>query len=285
MDAGAAVVGDETRGRRVGRLRGVERQADRALAALDHAALDQPVGVDQLEGGLGVEAEHRAIEQERAVELAARHDLGDMVDADEAAGGRRPRRRPARHEVDVVDAAVLAEPIDQVDQAALEAADRRDHQLVGADAAAKDLRPVAQRALDRALGVVDPECERADRGAVLLDEGAGERLLLGVEDQVDVALAVQAHVLRLVAGRRAGTPWRRTARRGAAASRRRPRTRRTRRRCRPGGAGGASVPATMPAAWGRRRRQRRRRAPPRAGRASAWRRSRSGAAARRGTRR
>src|SRR2546429_3201227 len=39
----------------------------------------------------------------------------------------------------------------------------RSHQLVRPDAAAERLRLVVQRALDRATGVIDAECERAHR--------------------------------------------------------------------------------------------------------------------------
>src|SRR5436190_14106531 len=55
--------------------RGVERQPHGAVAALQHAALDQAVRIDQLVHRLGLEAEHRLVEQHGAVELAARHYL------------------------------------------------------------------------------------------------------------------------------------------------------------------------------------------------------------------
>ena len=80
VHAATAIVGKKA-GRRGALARGrVERQTDRAVAAFQHAALDQPIRIDQLVRRLGFEAEHRLVEQQRAVELAARHHLRDVID-------------------------------------------------------------------------------------------------------------------------------------------------------------------------------------------------------------
>ena len=103
-------------------------------------------------------------------------------------------------EIDVVDRAGRAGAIDQIDQAAFEPADRRDHQLVRPDAPAEGLRLVAQRAFDRAARIVDAERERAHRRPMQQEEGMREGVLLGIEDQVHVALPVQRHVLGAMRG-------------------------------------------------------------------------------------
>ena len=43
-------------------------------------------------------------------------------------------------------------------------------------------------------GVLDAECDRADRRAVQAREALGERIGFGVDDEVDAALAVQRDV-------------------------------------------------------------------------------------------
>jgi hypothetical protein len=48
-------------------------------------------------------------------------------------------------------------------------------------------------------GVVDADRDGAHRRAVLAREALRERILLGVDDEVDLALAVQGHVLVAVA--------------------------------------------------------------------------------------
>src|SRR5258706_16235060 len=61
-------------------------------------------------------------------------------------------------------------------------------------------RPIEQqlRAIERRRGVVDPQRQRAHRGAMGDVEGMRETLALGVDDQVDVALLPARHRLRLV---------------------------------------------------------------------------------------
>src|SRR5262249_19584624 len=66
------------------------------------------------------------------------------------------------------------------------------------DAAAEGLRLVMQRALDRAARILDPEGERADRRTVQQEERMRKCVLLGIEDEIDVALAVQRYVLGAV---------------------------------------------------------------------------------------
>ena len=98
------------------------------------------------------------------------------------------------HEVDVVDRA-LAVAVDQVDEAAADAFDRRDLQLHRSDARLHRLRAELDAALVRRGGILHAESHRAGRRAVLAREALAEAVRLGVDDEVDVALPVQRDVL------------------------------------------------------------------------------------------
>ena len=63
-------------------------------------------------------------------------------------------------------------------------------------------------ALDGGGGVLDPEADVADADAVGEVGGMGEALALGVDDEVDAALAVEGHVLGDVAAGLARSPCR-----------------------------------------------------------------------------
>jgi hypothetical protein len=62
------------------------------------------------------------------------------------------------------------------------------------------LAPIAKAPLEGALRVHDPEGHGGARGAVGLGELRREGFGLGVQDEVDVALAVERHILRAVPG-------------------------------------------------------------------------------------
>src|SRR5450755_1490220 len=97
------------------------------------------------------------------------------------------------HEVDVVNrnaVAVDGIAIDQIDQRIADALDSRNVELhrprmrLDSPRALLDQPPVGMR------GVLDPERHGADRRAVYAREALGKAVLLGIDDEVDVALAV-----------------------------------------------------------------------------------------------
>src|SRR5690606_26210486 len=71
--------------------------------------------------------EHLLVEARPLVHIAARYVVRQMIDTSESGYPRRGRR-PNRQEVDIVDRAVDV-PIDQIDEAAADAFDRRDIEL------------------------------------------------------------------------------------------------------------------------------------------------------------
>ena len=85
--------------------------------------------------------------------------------------------------------------VDQVNQAAIRCTHGGQFQLVGADQAAIRLALVGHRPLQGLGTVLDPNCRGAQRRAVGLEKVVGEGIGFAVEDQVDVTLAQQAHIL------------------------------------------------------------------------------------------
>ena len=102
-------------------------------------------------------------------------------------------------EVDVVDRLAVLEAVDEVERRAADALDRRQAQLHRAGRYFDRLRAELQRAVVGLVRVLDPEGQAAGRGAVLAREVPGKALRLAVDDEVDVALAVERDVLGAVA--------------------------------------------------------------------------------------
>src|SRR5215213_11145098 len=200
LDAGAEQFVEEARRKRALALRGVEDEAQGAVLARDHLALHDAAGVEHVVDPRLTEVEKRGVEQKPGQHLLVVHRLRDVVEADEA-------RLPGAWcgcdgiEVDVPDAGRSACPIDEVDEAAAEAAHRRNLELARPDPLAERLVDQLHGALDRRRGVGDPQRDRADRRAMGDVEGMGEAFLLAVDDDVDVALAPAGDVLRLVLAR------------------------------------------------------------------------------------
>ena len=65
---------------------------------------------------------------------------------------------------------------------------------IGPTRVSTGLAPEADRALEGVPGIGDAERHGAGAGAMLLGEAAGEAVGLGVDDEVDVALAVERHI-------------------------------------------------------------------------------------------
>ncbi len=97
-------------------------------------------------------------------------------------------------EVHVVDG-LLAITIDQVDQRPADALDRRNIQLHRPRRRRPRLRAELERATICERRVLHPEGHRAGGRPVLTREALRERIGLGVDDEVDVALSMQGHVL------------------------------------------------------------------------------------------
>jgi len=121
LDAGARIVRQEARRQRALALRGVERDAQRAVGGLDHLLRTMPPGSMTSSCGVLVTSRQCAVEQEPGQHFFVLHRLGDVVDRGEASAavaGRAFRR----HEIDVPQARQIARRIDEIEQAAAEPA-------------------------------------------------------------------------------------------------------------------------------------------------------------------
>ena len=187
----------------------VDRDADLAAGAGHGLALDAG------DLALDVEVAHLAEVEQALVEIgplghaAAVHVVRQVVDVGQAVAGRvqlLDADAGQRLEVDVEEAdvadvadlrAVLAAPaVDEIDQAVADALD-------GRECSARPDRPCRRsprrrarlRARRRRLRVLHAEGDGADARAVQAREALRKRVGLGIDDEVDLALAVQHHVL------------------------------------------------------------------------------------------
>ena len=92
----------------------------------------------------------------------------------------------------------IALVVDEIDEAAANAPDRRDLQLTGNDRLHEGLGLQRFGALDGGLGVIDRESDSANRRAVVDVEGMGETALVLVDHHVDAALPPERDILGAV---------------------------------------------------------------------------------------
>jgi hypothetical protein len=96
---------------------------------------------------------------------------------------------------------VLAAPaVHQIQQRVAHALDGGDVQFHRAGLVVEAPGAQFQRALVGHGGILHADRDRAHRRAVLAREALRKGVLLGVDDEIDVALAVQGHILGAVAG-------------------------------------------------------------------------------------
>ena len=115
-----------------------------------------------------------------------------------------PRRMPVHAfdelEVDVVDGLAIFVAIDQVQGRPADALDRRQSQLHRAGGDVQRLGAKLQGALVGLVRILHAEGQAAGRGAVLLREVGCQAPRFLVDDEVDVPLTEEGHVLRSVPG-------------------------------------------------------------------------------------
>src|SRR5262249_7074487 len=129
LDAGAEYFRQEAGRLRASTLGGVEDDAQRSVGSLDHLAPDESARISDVLGRNLLEIEQRGIKQQPGQHLLVVHGLGNMVDDDKA--GRIGGILPRVGELDVPDAPELAARIEEVDEAAADAAHGRDVELAG----------------------------------------------------------------------------------------------------------------------------------------------------------
>jgi len=110
-----------------------------------------------------------------------------------------PFGRVRRDEVDIVDG-VFAVAIDEIEKAAADPFDSGNVELHGAELAGDGLRPARERMLVSFPCIADAQSDGADGGPVKPREGLGEAFGFGIDDEVHVALPIERHRLRAMAG-------------------------------------------------------------------------------------
>ena len=128
--------------------------------------------------------------------------MGQVIDAGEAdvVGGVRRRRvrrtrRGRGHEIHIVDGAI-AVAVDEIDEAAADALDRRNVELHGSGGGGTGFGAEFQGARIGKARIGHPERHGACARSMGPRESLRKAVVLGVDDEVDVALAVQGDILR-----------------------------------------------------------------------------------------
>src|SRR2546429_3098549 len=194
----------------------VDRDADLAARA------GHRLGLQAGQLALDVEAADLAETEQPLVELgpflhaAPMNVVREVIDVAQAGarGSRRiaaperleARQRPEIHVVDRVAVIVLGIAVDEVDERVADALDRRDAQLARPRAALDAPGAALEEPVVRRRGVLHAERHRAYARAVATREVLRERARLGVDDEVDVALLVEQHLLVAGPGGRPAAP-------------------------------------------------------------------------------
>ena len=176
----------------------VERDADPAIGRRHGLARQARVLALDVEVADLAEVEQLLVEARPETHAAAVDVVRQVVDLFQAVAPGALGHALQPLEVDVVDGLAVLEAVDQVQRRAAYALDGRQAQLHGAGGDLDGLRAQLQRALVGAVRVLHAERQAAGRGAVLGAEVGRLAVRLAVEDEVDLVLAVQQHVLGAV---------------------------------------------------------------------------------------
>ena len=178
----------------------VDRDADLAARAGHRLGLQPGQLALDVEVADLAEIEEPLVEARPFIHAAAMNVVGQVIDVGEADALRIVIDPRQEFEIDVVDAALLAVAVDQVDQRIADALDRRDVELHRPDLVLDTPGAERQRPLVGEGCVLHPEGDRADRRAVHARKALGEAVGLGIDDEVHVALAVERDVLGAMPG-------------------------------------------------------------------------------------
>ena len=136
------------------------------------------------------------------------HVVGQVIDIGQAVANRIGDRAGNGDEIDIVDAdvadragsdpacPVLAAPaIDKIDQRIADALDGGDVEFHRSVAVVETPGAKFERTSVGIGRIIDPQGDGADRRTMLTREALCKRILLGIDDEVDLTLAIQGHIL------------------------------------------------------------------------------------------
>ena len=179
----------------------VDRDANLAAWTGHRAAAQPSLRPLDVEVANLTEIEQTFVEPSPFVHAALVNVVRQMVDSREAGADGRAFGVADRDEIDVVDS-LVAIAVDQIDRAAADTLDRWDVELHRPDWTGMSLGAEFDRPCARLCGIAHAKADGAYARSVHLGEGLGEAVGLRVDDEIDVALAVERHRLRTVAGDR-----------------------------------------------------------------------------------
>src|SRR5579872_6487316 len=178
----------------------VDRDADFAVGASQRAALDAGQLALNVEITNLPEIEEPLVEPGPHIHASLMDVVRQMVDRRQADALRRLLDARYRHKIDVVDRATRAVAVDEVDEAAADALDRRDVQLHRADPALDRLGAELDRPAIGQGRVGDPKRDGTNARAVKPREALRKAFRLGIDDEIDIALTIKRHPFRAMPG-------------------------------------------------------------------------------------
>ncbi len=181
----------------------VDRDSDLAFRARHGAGVQPRQLAFDVEIPNLAEVEEALVEPGPFVQAPAIDVVGQVIDVIEADALWLRIGLAQPFEIDIVDRALRAIAVDEIDLQAADSLDGRDLELIGADLRLDGLGAHGERAVIGVFRIGHAEGHGRSRWAVLRCEALGEGARLRIDDEVDVALAIEHHVLRAVLGDRA----------------------------------------------------------------------------------
>ena len=176
----------------------VQRNADQAVRC--RHGLGRQAGVFALDVEVAdlAEVEQLLVEPGPVFHATAVHVVRQVVDQAEAVALGMAVHAFMKDEVDVVDGFAILEAVDQVQRRTANALDGRQLQFHRAGGNVHRLCAQLQRALVGVVRILHAESHAAGAGPMFRRKVGAHAARLAVDDEIDVALAVQHHVLGAV---------------------------------------------------------------------------------------
>ena len=149
LDRGPETLGQEPTRKRAMRIRAVEGDAQKAIAAFDHLRTDKPVRIDYIHHRRFAHVENCRVEQRPTEHVFIAHRLGKMVDPRQSC--RRCGLGLHLLELDVPDIGKRGTLVDEMEHGPRKPTDRRDRKFTRADRLDKGLGPRGNRPLDHII--------------------------------------------------------------------------------------------------------------------------------------
>ena len=180
----------------------VERNANLAIGSRHGPGLEAGVLSFNVKEADLAEVKQLFVVRRPVIHAPAVHVMGQVIDKAKAAALGPPVSAVEIDEVDVVNRGAFGIAVDQVQDGAANAANRRQLEFHGAAGDVDGLRALGQRPRVSGRGVMHAKGHTAGARAVLLGVVRGGRVLVVIDNEIDIALTPQVHVFGFVARHR-----------------------------------------------------------------------------------